>query len=119
MNPVHTLLASFINIYSNTIQKEQLRSVEYFNHLDSVIINDAICTRENKSRVAMAKAAFNKKTSFISKFDLNLRKKLDKFYISSVICVVLKLRHYGKYIRNIFKFFKCGAEDQLDRSFEK
>jgi hypothetical protein len=40
------------------------------------------CTREIKSRIAMAKAAFSKKKNlFISKKDLNLRKKLVKCYI--------------------------------------
>jgi hypothetical protein len=40
------------------------------------------CTREIKSRIAMAKAAFNKKKNlFTSKLDLNLRKKLVKCYI--------------------------------------
>jgi hypothetical protein len=40
------------------------------------------CTREIKFRIAMAKAAFNKKkTLFTSKLDLNLRKKLVKCYI--------------------------------------
>jgi len=34
------------------------------------------------SRVAMTKAAFNKKILFASKLSLNLRKKLSKFYIS-------------------------------------
>jgi hypothetical protein len=44
-----------------------------------MITNDARCTREIKSRVAMEKAAFNKKkTLFTSKLDLNLRKKLIK-----------------------------------------
>ena len=38
-----------------------------------------------KSRIAMAKAAFNKKkTLFTSKLDLNLRKKLVKCYIWSM-----------------------------------
>jgi hypothetical protein len=50
--------------------------VEYFNYLGSVIRSDARCTRDIKSRIAMAKAAFNKKTLFTSKMDLNLRKKL-------------------------------------------
>jgi hypothetical protein len=37
----------------------------------------ARCTHEIKSRIAMAKAAFNKeKNLFSSKLDLNLRKKL-------------------------------------------
>jgi hypothetical protein len=56
-----------------------MENVEYFNYLDSVITNDARCTCEIKSRIAMAKAAFNKKkTLFTSKLDLNLRKKTNK-----------------------------------------
>jgi hypothetical protein len=39
---------------------------------------------EIKSRIAMAKAAFNMNTLFTSKFDLNLRKKLIKCYIWSI-----------------------------------
>jgi hypothetical protein len=49
-----------------------------------MITNDAICTREIKPRIAMAKAAFNKKTLCTSKLDLNLRKKLLKCYIWSI-----------------------------------
>jgi hypothetical protein len=56
------------------IDQKQLENVEYFNHLGSMITNDARCTREIKSRIAMAQAAFNKKnTHFTSKLDLNLR----------------------------------------------
>jgi hypothetical protein len=37
-----------------------------------LITSDARCTREIKDRIAMAKAAFNrKKTFFINKLDLN------------------------------------------------
>jgi len=44
-----------------------------------VQMEDGRCTREIKSRIAMAKAAFSKKkTLFTSKLDLNLRKKLIK-----------------------------------------
>jgi hypothetical protein len=50
-----------------------------------MIINDARWTREIKSRIAMAKAAFNKKKNlFTSKLDLNLRKKLVKCCIWSI-----------------------------------
>ena len=43
------------------------------------------CTCEIKSRIAMAKAAFNKKKNlFTNKFDLNLRKKLVKCYVWSM-----------------------------------
>jgi hypothetical protein len=54
------------------IDQKQLENVEYFNYLGSMITNDARCTREIKSRIAMAKAAFNKKkTLFSSKLDTN------------------------------------------------
>jgi hypothetical protein len=73
----HEYLLSFI-------LNPQLENVEYFNYLGSMITNDAMCTREIKSRIAMAKAAFNKKkTLFTSKLDLNLIKKIVKCYVWS------------------------------------
>jgi hypothetical protein len=48
--PVHVMM-----------DQKQLENVEYFNYFHSVITNDAECTREIISRIAMAKAAFNKK----------------------------------------------------------
>jgi hypothetical protein len=54
------------------IDQKQLENVEYFNYLVSMITNNARYTREIKSRIAMAKAAFNKKkTLFTSKLDLS------------------------------------------------
>jgi len=50
-----------------------------------MITNDARSTREIKSRIAMATAAFNKKKLlFTGKLELNLRKKLVKFYVWSI-----------------------------------
>ena len=47
--------------------------------------NDVRCICEIKSRIAMAKAAFNKKRAlFTSMLDLKLRKKLVKCYIWSI-----------------------------------
>jgi hypothetical protein len=47
-----------------------------------MITNDARCTREIKSRIAVAKSVSNKKKAlFTSKSDLNLRKTLVKCYI--------------------------------------
>jgi hypothetical protein len=67
------------------IVQKQLENVEYFKYLGSMITNDARCTYKIKSRIAMAKAAFNKKkTLFTSQLDLNLRKKLVKCYIWSI-----------------------------------
>ena len=57
-------------------------NVECFKYLGSLLTNDGRWTREIKSRIPMAKAAFSKKkTLFTSKLDLNLRKKLIKCYI--------------------------------------
>ena len=67
------------------IDQKQLENVECFKYLRSMLTNDGNFTREIKSRIAMAKAAFGKqKTLFTSKLDLNLRKKLIKCYIWSM-----------------------------------
>ena len=58
------------------IGQKQLENVKYFNYLECIIINYARCTFEIKSRIAMAETAFNRKTKhFISKLDVNFRKK--------------------------------------------
>jgi hypothetical protein len=50
-----------------------------------MITNDARCTREIKSRTAMAIAAFNKKKTLLtSKLYLNMRKKPVKCYVWSI-----------------------------------
>ena len=54
------------------IDKKQLENVECVKYLCSILTYDGRCTCEIKSRIAMAKAAFNKKkTLFTSKLDLN------------------------------------------------
>jgi hypothetical protein len=57
------------------IDQKQLENVESFKYLGSILTNDGRCTCEIKSRIAMAKAVFNKKRAvFISKMNLGLRK---------------------------------------------
>ena len=66
------------------VDQKQLENVE-FKYLGSMLTNDGRCTCKIKSRIAMAKAAFNKKRAvFTSMLDLKLRKKLVKCYIWSV-----------------------------------
>jgi hypothetical protein len=61
---------------------KQLENVESFKYLGGMLTNDGRCTCEIKPRIAMAKAAFNKKRDlFTSQMDLELRKKLVKCYI--------------------------------------
>jgi len=66
--------------------QQQPENVEYFNYLGSMITYDARCTYEIKSRNAKAKAAFNKKTLFTSKLDLNLQRKLVKCIWNIALC---------------------------------
>jgi len=67
------------------IDQKELENVECFKYLGSILTNDGRCTCEIKSRITMAKAAFNKKKNLLtSKLDLNLRKKLVKCYIWSM-----------------------------------
>jgi len=68
-----------------TIVQKQLENVKCFKYLGSMLTEVGRCTCEIKSRIAMAKAAFNKKKNlFTSKLDLNLRKRLVRCYIWSI-----------------------------------
>ena len=48
------------------IDQKQLENVECFKYLGSMLTNDGRCTGEIKSRIAMAKAAFNKKKTLFT-----------------------------------------------------
>jgi len=59
--------------------------VESFKYLYSILTNDGRCICKIKFRIAMAKAAFNKKKAlFTNTLNLELRKKLVKCYIWSI-----------------------------------
>jgi hypothetical protein len=65
--------------------QKQLENVESFKYTGSILTNDGRCTCEIKSRIAVVKAAFNKKRAlFTSTFDLKLWKKLVKCYMWSI-----------------------------------
>jgi len=67
------------------IDQKQLENVVSFKYLGSILTNDGRCTYEIKCRIAMARAAFNKKRAlFTSTLDLELRKKLVKCYNWSI-----------------------------------
>jgi len=73
-------------------------NVEYFG---TMITNDARCIQEIKSRIAMAKATFNKlKALFTSKLDLKFKEENIK---------VLQLGH---------SFVRCCYLDTLESSSE-
>ena len=80
------------------LDQKESNNAEYFNYLGRIITNDARYTREIKPRMAMAKEAFNKKTLFATKLDLNLRMKLVKSLHGSETRTLQKVDQ--KYLEN-------------------
>ena len=67
------------------VEQKQLQNVQSFKCFGSILTNDGKYVCEIKCRIAMAKAAFNKKRAlFTSTLDLELRKKLVNCYIWSI-----------------------------------
>ena len=60
------------------IDQKQLENVECFKYLGSMLTNNGRCTCEMKSRIAMAKAAFNKKKTFYQHTGLKFEEETSK-----------------------------------------
>jgi hypothetical protein len=100
------------------IDQKQLENVEYFNYLGSMITNDARCTHQIKSRIAMAKAAFNKKKNlFTSKLDLDLRKKLVKCYIWSIALYGAEMGTLQKVDQKYLEIFEMWCWRRIEISW--
>ena len=83
------------------VDQKQLENVEPFKYLGNILTNDGRCTCEIKCRIAMAKAAFNKKrTLFARTLDLELRKKLVKCYVWSITLYGAETWMLRQWIRN-------------------
>jgi hypothetical protein len=85
------------------MNQKQLENAAYFNCLGRVITNDKRCAHYIKSRIAITKAAFSKKTLFISKRYLNIRKKLVKCYSCSIAPYGVKFGHFREEMINTLK----------------
>jgi hypothetical protein len=81
-----------------------------------MIINYARCTREIKSRVVMAKAAFNKKIPFTSKLDLNLREKLVRCYTSNIALYGVETWTLRKVDQKYMEILECSTGEGSRRS---
>jgi hypothetical protein len=98
------------------VDQKQLENVEYFKYLSSMITKDAQCTREIKSRIAMAKAAFNKKKNlFTSKLDLNLRKTLVQCYIWSTALYSAEMRTLRKIDQKYLESFEMWCWRRMEK----
>ena len=74
-----------IELLHNKLNNRELKEVDYFKYLGSVLTRDGYCTREIKMRVVIAKEAFNRKISLLtSKLNIGLRKKLVRCYVWSI-----------------------------------
>lgn len=75
------------------IDQKQPKNVEYYNYVCNMIINDARCIQEIKSKISTAQAAFHKKKKslFTSKFKEKISNMLHLEYN-----FVLKLGYFGK-----------------------
>ena len=62
------------------IDQKQVEHVEYFSYLGSIITNGKRCTREIKFRITMAKVAFNRKKTLLTR---KLKKEV-KCYVWSI-----------------------------------
>ena len=49
------------------VNNRELKEVDHFKYLGSVLTRDGYCTREIKMRIAIAKEAFNKKNVTLNK----------------------------------------------------
>jgi hypothetical protein len=95
-----------------------LENVEYLNDLGSMITNNARCTCEIKSRIAMVKVAFNKKKNlFTSKLDLNLRKKLVNCYTWSIDLCGAEMRTLRKVDQKYIESFEMRCWRRMQTSW--
>ena len=96
--------------------QKQLENVESFKYLGSILTNDGRCACEIKCRIAMAKAALNKKTLFTNTLDLELRKKLVKCYIWSIALSGAENWTLRAVDQKHLEVLKCGAGEGWKRS---
>jgi hypothetical protein len=99
------------------IDQKQLKNVESFKYLGSILTNDGRCTCEIKCRIAMAKATFNKKRNlFTSTLELELRKKLVKCYVWSTALYGAETWTLWAVDQKGLESLKCGAGGGWKRS---
>jgi hypothetical protein len=64
--PKMEIAGYFKESYPRRIDQKQLENMKCFKYLGSLLTDDGRCTCEIKSRIAMAKAEFNKKKNIFT-----------------------------------------------------
>jgi hypothetical protein len=81
-----------------------------------MITNDARCTHEIKSRIVMAKAAFNKKKAlFTGKLVLNLKKKLVNCYIWNIALYSAETSTFRKVDQKYLESFEMWCWRRMEK----
>jgi len=117
------------------VNNRELKEVDHFKYLRSVLTRDGYCPREIKTRFVIAKEAFNRKMSLLtSKLNIELKKKLVRCNVWSIALYCSEtwsLRKLeGKYLESLELWFwrrmektkwseKVTNEQVLDRIGEK
>ena len=95
----------------------KLKEIHHFKYLENVSTRDGYYKREIKTRIDMAKEAYNTKTSHLtSKISLEFRKKLDSCYVWSVALYGSETWTLKKLERKYhWRALKCDAGGQWRR----
>ena len=67
------------------VDNREIKEVDHFKYLGSVLIRDRYCTRVFKRRIIIAKEAFNRNISFFSrKLNTGLKMKLVRCHVCTI-----------------------------------
>ena len=91
------------------VNNKELKEVDHFKYLGSVLTLDGYCTKEFKMRIVIAKEAFNRKMSLLkSKLNIELREKLGVMF-GALLYMAQRLGHYKNWTRSNVRALKCDA----------
>jgi hypothetical protein len=93
-----------------TLGNTELKKVDHFKYLGSVLTRDDYCLREIKTRIAIGKETFNRKISLLtSKLNIELKKKLVRFYVWSIALFGSETWTLRRLRQNYLRALKCCA----------
>ena len=110
------MIASNVEPLNIVIGNTRLEQVDYFKYLGSTITNNGECTNDIRTRIALAKAAFNSRRSLLTgKLHLKLKKKLVKCYVWSVALYGAETWTLRKKERNYLEAFEMWCWRRMEK----
>ena len=110
------MIASNVEPLNIVIGNTRLEQFDYFKYLGSTITNNGECTNDIRTRIALAKAAFNSRRSLLTgKLDLKLKKKLVKCYVWSVALYGAETWTLRKKERNYLEAFEMWCWRRMEK----